>query len=245
MITNSSIKEKPLYIIGGISALVVVVLWIIQVIAVSLMGTPPGTVIEWFAMFKTYGSLGLLNSFLLDSIAFIVMVPVFLSLYFLLRSTSPVASLIAIVLKLIGIVLGIVTSVSLSMYSLSSQYAASAIDVQKSEIIASAQAILTQNQDGTASAFTLILGSIAGLIISFAMLRGTIFGKGTAIIGILANTCQLIEPPTAFVPIGFYKGMGIGVLIIFLSFALFVIWYIQIAWSLFRLSRVERNEVSK
>ena len=235
MLTEMSTNNKNLYTVGGIAALVVVALWITQVIAVVLMGAPLITVIEWFTLFKNYGPLGLFNSFLLDSIACVVMVLVVLPLYFSLRETHPAAMSIATVLKLIGIVLFLVTNVTLTMYSLSSQYAASTTEGQRSHIIDSAQAVLALNQDGTASAFTLILGAITGLIISVVMLRGKVFGKVTAIIGILANTCQLLEPPTAFAPLGFYEGMSVGVFLILLSFVFYVIWYILIARTFFRL----------
>jgi|WetSurMetagenome_2_1015567.scaffolds.fasta_scaffold248749_2 hypothetical protein len=244
MTATHSVNNKNLYYAGGISAIIVVTLWIIQVAAVALMGTPPLTVADWFAMFANHGPLGLLNSFLLDGIGFVVMVFVFLPLYYSLRSVSPAAMAIATVLKLIGVTLGIATNVSLSMYSLSNQFAAGATEAQKSQIMAAAQAVLIHNQDGTASAFTLMLGSVAGLIISFVMLRGTAFGKSAAIVGILANACQLLEPPTAFAPAGFYDGNGIGVLLIFLSFFLFLIWYIQIVFTLFRLGRMESKAVT-
>jgi hypothetical protein len=238
MLTEISPDNKNLYKVGGIAALIVVVLWITQVIAVALMGTPPVTVIEWFTLFKNYGLLGLFNSFLLDSIACVVMVLVVLPLYFSLRETHPTAMSIATVLKLIGIVLFLATNITLTMYSLSRQYAASATEAQRSHIIDSAQAVLALNQDGTASAFSLILGAITGLIISVVMFRSKVFGKVAAIIGILANLCQILEPPTAFAPSGFYEGMSVGVFLILLSFVFYVIWYILIARTFFRLGRL-------
>jgi hypothetical protein len=50
---------QNLYYAGGIAAIIVVALWIIQVAAVARMGTPPLMVTDWFAMFATRGSLGL------------------------------------------------------------------------------------------------------------------------------------------------------------------------------------------
>jgi hypothetical protein len=58
-------------------------------------------------------------------------------------------------------------------------------------------------------------------------------------VGILANALQLAEPPVAFVPASFYENMGIGFFLIIISFVFFVIWYILIARTLFRLGRLK------
>jgi hypothetical protein len=84
-----------------------------------------------------------------------------------------------------------------------------------------------------------ILVSLAGLIISVVMLRSTIFSKGTASVGMLANALSLADYfRLAFVP-------AAGAILLIISGVLLVIWLILIALRLFQLGQSVSNEEAK
>jgi hypothetical protein len=85
----------------------------------------------------------------------------------------------------------------------------------------------------------LLLIAVAGLIVSVVMLRNKTFNKVTAYAGILANVFQLAEPPVILVPANFYQ--NIGLFLILISFVFYVMWYLLLARTLFRLEYLERK----
>jgi len=230
-------RWKGLFRTGGIAALLVVVMWSVEIVGVIAMGTPPTTVLDWFELYQRYGALGLFDTFLLDVIAAIFSVLVFLALYIVLRKDGEAPMAIATVLAVMGTTLMLALNATLSMYYLSRQYTAAPTDAQRAQIVASGQALLDAAQNSTGASLTFILGAIAGLMVSVVMLRGSTFTKTTAWAGITANAIQLVELPTAFAPDHFYEGMGPGVILMLASFVFYVIWYVLISVRLLRLSR--------
>jgi hypothetical protein len=232
-------RWKALYMIGGVAALIVVALWTIEIAGVAMMGPPPDSVLDWFALYQKYGALGLFDTFLLDAVAAVFTVQAFLALYVALRRDGKSLMAIAAIVMLIGSTILLTLNASLSMYYLSGQYAAATADAQRALIVATGQVLLESAQNGTGATMTYVLPSIAGLIASVVMLRGSTFGRATAFLGIAANAIQLAEPPTAFAPAGFYEGNGIGVFMMLISFVFFAVWYVLIGLRLLRLGRSE------
>lgn len=69
-----------LYRIGGIAALTVLVLMIIQIF-VYLAWPPPDTVVGWFALFRDNKIVGLLTMDLLLMVDYVLLIPVYLALF--------------------------------------------------------------------------------------------------------------------------------------------------------------------
>jgi hypothetical protein len=220
----------PLYRIGAVAALIVVLFYVIQII-VFVVSPPPSTVIGYFTLFHKNALLGLLDLDLLSIVDYALFVPLFLALYMALRRVSPSFMVIATALALIGIATYFASNTAFEMLSLSNQYAAATTDAQRSLLVASGQAILAIYQ-GTAFNMSYVLLAVAPLIISVVMLWSTTFGKVTAYVGIVANVLAV----GLFVP-------AIGVFLSLVSVVALLIWYILIAIKLFilaqRVSKIE------
>lgn len=233
---ETEVRVKRLSRIGGFCALVCVAFWLTEFVAIIFMGPPPTAIDDWFGLFRDRGLLGLLDSYLLDAAALVALVPVFLALFAALRRQAVSLMAIATVFALIGIALWISTNPALAMLSLSKQYDAATTEAQRSTFMAAAQTLLTM-QDGVGAYFGYLLFAAGGLFASFAMFRGKTFNRMTAWVGILANSCQIVEPPGAAVSAGFYKAFGPGVILIGLSGLFFLAWHLLIGLRLIRMGR--------
>ena len=213
-----------LYRVGGAAALVSAVFIPIQVI-VFIASPPPSTVIGWFTLFQNNRLVGLIDLDLLLVADNVLLVPIFLALYVILRRTSESFLAIAIALAFLGIAFFIVSNPAFEMLSLSNQYAAATTDMQRSTILAAGQAMLATWQ-GTAFQVGYVLGSVAGIVIGAVMLLSSIFGKVTAYMLILGNAVGL----GLYVPI-------IGIYISVFSVLFLEVWYILVGRRLLQLGR--------
>jgi hypothetical protein len=117
----------PLYRIGAVAALIVVLFYVIQII-VFVVSPPPNTVISYFTLFHKNALLGLLDLDLLSIVDYALFVPLFLALYIALRRVSPSFMVIATALALIGIATYFASNTAFEMLSLGNQYAAATTD---------------------------------------------------------------------------------------------------------------------
>jgi hypothetical protein len=144
--------------------------------------------------------------------------------------------LIATACGLIGVAVYLASNQAFAMLSLSERYAAATTDAQRSVLLAAGEALLAIDNPGAAyqgtgiyASFSLVV--LAGLILSVVMLRSSVFGRATAITGILANglrLCYLIA--LVFAP-------SIAWLFIPISAPFRVVWYVLLAFGLFRLGQ--------
>ena len=216
---------KPLYRIGTVAALIMVVFIVIE-IPIYLAWPPPSTVIGYFTLFQNNRLLGLLNLDLLLMLSNALLVLMYLALYAALRRASPSFMAIATTLALVGIAVYLASNTAFSMLSLSNQYAAATTDAQRSQFLASGQAMLAIYQ-GTAFDVYYVLNAVATLIISVVMLRSTLFSRGTASMGIVTGVLMLV--PSTAGTIGLYLSL--------LSLVPFAIWSVLIARRLFMLAQ--------
>lgn len=172
--TNDS-KWAWLYKIGGIAALVIVVIIPIQSF-IFVTWPPPTTVLGYFTLFQNKWFIGLLDMDLLYLFVSALMIPVYLALYLSLKRINESFMVIALVLGLVGIAAHFSSNTAFEMLSLSHQYTAATTDVQRSILLAAGQGMLTTFQ-GTAFDVYYILNAITLIIISFVMLKSNIFSK--------------------------------------------------------------------
>lgn len=185
----------------------------------------PSTIIDWFLLLQDSKLLGLTLLNLFDLVNYVLVGLIFLALFAALRRASPSWMTIATVLGFAGITAYFASNQAFSMLSLSNQYAATATDVQRAMILAAGQAVLAIHNNasfaGSGIYLSFLLVSIAGLIISAVMLRSSIFSRGTAYMGILANGFGLgyyvvfiFAPALVFIPLS-------------ISAIFLLIWYLQ------------------
>ncbi len=191
---SEDLKWKSLYKIGGTSALLAAALLLIEIIVFTIW-PQPGTVIDYFTLFQSNKLIGLIDFYLLEFIAYILFVPMFLALYVALKRFNESYMIIAISLLILGVGIFLATNNSFSMLSLSNQYMAVTTDAQKSILLASGQTMLVNTGQRAFGGFntSFLLISISGIILSVVMLQSKKFGRNTAYLGILAFAISLAE----------------------------------------------------
>jgi hypothetical protein len=195
----------------------------------------PVRALEWFRLLQENRFVGLALLDFFDLVEFLLVGLIFLALYFALKPVSRRAALIGITCGLAGVLLSCVLNPALPMLALSEQYAAATTEAQQSTILVVGDSLL-KNQPGIINqrmgiGIGLFLVLLAGLIFSIAMLRSDVFGKATAVTGILANGIYLV----------YFCALAVAPLMIWLpptlSAPFRMIWYILIAVKLFPLSK--------
>jgi hypothetical protein len=238
---------KTLYRMGAVAALVAVIVFrrnfsaeLMQFRGFGIIrGVPttsPSSAIDWFTLLQQNRFVGLCLLNVVDLVNYALVGLIFLALYGALRRASKSAMLIATASGLIGIAVYFASNQAFAMFSLSEQYAAATSDAQRSMLLAAGEALLAINNPGAVCQGTGIYASfflviLAGLIISVVMLRSSIFGKATAIAGIVANGIRL----GYFIMLVFAP--SIHWLSIPISAPFRVTWYVLIALKLFRLAK--------
>ena len=191
---------KSLYKIGGITALIMVVIPLAEVAisflpGVAQLSAGTVTVIDWFTLFQNHWFLALRNLGLLNIIGAAFLAPTILAIYSALRGDNEAYAAFGTILFFVGLAVYLASSRAFPMLSLSSQYAVATTDAQRSLLAAAGQAMLAEGQ----SRAGIPLMEFACLVISALMLRGKVFSKAAAYAGILGNALLiLVEIITTF-----------------------------------------------
>jgi len=217
-----------LYRVGGISALVFGIAYIVIIALYIPMGAPPsgaesrlmymaGNTTAWWAIL----SLSVLTDFLL--------VPVVLSLYLALKAINRNAMLIAAACMGLFIVLDLVLTWPniAALITLSGNYAAATNDAQRTVFITAAiypSGVVESNLLFVYNSLTLSIGI---LITGFVMLKG-IFNKGIAYLGLVTGILGIVSV-VGPVFISVLSGA------IILTSVLTTIWVMVVAYRLYRL----------
>lgn len=183
-----------LYKIGGMAALIILLVMSIQII-IFVAWPPPSTVTDWFMLLQSNWLLGLLSLDLLYLLTNALLIPLYLALYAALKRVSGSWMLIALTLGLVGITAYFSSNTAFEMLSLSNGYAAAKSEAEKAIVLAAGQAMLAIYK-GTAFDVYYILNAAFLLIVSPIMLRSNIFSKGSAYWGMLSGVLMAV-PSTA------------------------------------------------
>lgn len=219
---NIENEWQPLYKLGGISAVLTVILIPISIIAFFIWPIFPPNIFDIIQESKLAGIMSLDFMYFAGSI---LSIPFMLALYISLRRANPSYALIALVLGLIGITLIFAARPIFEMLSLSDQYAAATTEAEKSQLLAAGTALMPVFR-GTAYYMHYILGTISLLIFAFLMLENEGYTKESAYFGIGSNLLAF----ALFIP-------GIGVYLSILSVLGLAVWDILVARSLFKLAK--------
>lgn len=211
------LKWKPLLKITIYSLWLILFFVVIQIF-VYILSPPPKDVIGFFNLYQKSPLLGLLSLDLIMLIDWILEIPIFLTLYLLLRRKNESLILLATVLGLVGIAIYFASGVAFEMLILSQQYFQTASNVQKNILISSGQNLLATYQ-GTAFNVSYVIVAVAFLINSIVMLKSKIFCKTVAYFGIVMSALMLL-PPTAGI---------VGFVCSFLSLIPMIVWFILVA----------------
>ena len=235
----SESNRKTIYKIGGIAALLTVVVAFGEMVITFLPGgyAPVETVFDWFTQLQGNWFMGLRNLGLLNILMFNLGIPMYFALYTAHWKGSKGLGALAMIISFTGVAVLLATNRAFAMLELSGQYVQATTEAQRSMLAAAGQAMLSVGRSHSPGTFIgFFLGELAGVLMSVVMLRGKIFNKATALIGIIAFTLLLIfEVCISFIPVlkevAMIFAIGGGLLN--------VIWLVLLGRRLFQLVHVD------
>ncbi|MGB3635444.1 MAG: hypothetical protein WA982_15485 [Rubrobacteraceae bacterium] len=242
---NADLRWNGLYRIGGVAALITVLVALLDIIVSLLSGerdVEPGrlSATDWFARFQESRFLALRDLGLWNIANTILSIPVYLALYgaHWRERSRPFAALAAI-LSFVGAAVYTSNNKALPMLALSDRYAAASTDAERARLAATGDAMLAQGEDFTPGSFSgFFLAEVAGIVMGIAMLRSWIFGRFNAWAGISGSGLLLAFTAwVTFVPAAFRRAMVLAMGGGLLSMA----WHILTARRLFRLGSGDRR----
>lgn len=222
---------RALYRAGGVSALLFVLLVVVPVALVFLAPLPPtegAPLLEYIAEHKAVYLTQLVSFVGLAVPAMIVFVAVAVALKDLDKSTVVIGGLFGVASEIIALALGSSPqSLHGGLMILSDAYAAAGTEGERAGLVNAAEALIAATN---AVSWGGILTAAGILVLSLVMRRG-VFGRSTAILGILAGTVGILSE--AFRPL-----IGSAYLLYGL---LLPIWFAMVGWRLLRLERQDRD----
>lgn len=223
--TPSLWRWAGLFRVAGIGAVLTGILIPLQVVAFIVWPPPEGGVLEWFELFQENAFIGLVSFDLVILLEEVLLIPIVLALYLLLRRGSESLMLIATAAWLISVALFIGSNTGFEMLALSGNYAEAASEAERATLVAAGQAMLTAYMEmGSSFVVGYLLASLAGVLVGLAMLRNRVFPRLAAWAVIVANLLGL----ALFMP-------GIGVLLSIVSVVILIAWYLLVGRRLLRL----------
>lgn len=218
-------RWSGLYRAAGIGALVTGILIPLQVVAFIVWPLPEGGATEWFALFREDPIRGLVSYDLLILLEEILLIPIVLALYVLLRRRNDSLMLVASAMWLISIALFVGANTGFEMLTLANRHAEAASEIERAAFLATGEGMLAAYMgNGTSFVMGYVLASVAGILVGVALLRTMTFGRVAAWAVILANVLGF----GLFLP-------GIGILLSLISVLILVAWFLLIGWHLVRL----------
>jgi hypothetical protein len=191
----------------------------------------PTTAGDWIELLRFDRFLGLVLLNFFDVFNYALFGLVLIALFAALRRQGEARMFVALGLGFVGIVVYLASNQALSLAALSDQYALASNEAQRQLILAGAQGVLAVNFRESFSNGGLYVSflctSLAGLLTATVMLKSRVFGRATAVIGLLANGFAL----------GYYVLLliapGLVAVTISISSVFFLLWYILIALRFF------------
>lgn len=222
-------RWRLLFGVAGAGALLTALLIPLQIVAFIVWPLPDGGVTEWFGLFRGNPFIGLVSFDLVILLEEILLIPIVLALYVILRRSSPSLALMAAGMWFVSIALFVGSNTGFEMLALSNGYAEAATQAERATYLAAGQAMLTAYMEqGSSFVVGYALASLAGILVGFAMLRSSIFPRIAAWAAMVANVLGF----GLFLP-------GIGVPLSIVSVFILIAWYALVGWRLLRLSAFE------
>jgi hypothetical protein len=231
---------KTLYWTGGIAALLAVFVFrrnlsaeFIAFRGFGLFDVPttlPISAAEWFAQLKNNWFVGLVLLNVFDLVEYALLGLIILATCVALWHTNRSVTLLATACGLAGVIVYFASNQAMTILSVSNQYAYTESEVHRENLLMAGESLLAINERGNVY-LGLFLVLLAGLLLSVVMLRNAYFGKATALTGILANGIGL----TYFIILPIAPGAIVFPFVLSAPFRM--IWYLLIAWKLFKMGR--------
>jgi hypothetical protein len=214
---------------AAIGALLTALLIPLQIVAFIVWPLPTGGVVDWFELFQDSAFIGLVSFDLVILFEEILLIPIVLALYVVLRRSSSSLALMAMGMWFVSIALFVGANTGFEMLALSNGYAEAANEAERTTYLAAGQAMLTAYMEqGSSFVVGYVLASLAGILIGLAMLRSPVFPRIAAWAAVVANVLGF----GLFLP-------AIGVVLSIVSVFILIAWYAAVGWRLLRLRGFE------
>ena len=223
---------KSLYTIGGISAIMQLIVILSYSIVVGVLGQKPTSAAEYFAVFQRSPMEAFWRGDFLLMLLIGLYLGTFPSLYAALRRLSPVYAALATLFTILAVAGSFATESSFSLLHLGEQYVNATSEAVRTQLLSAGEAVIASDMWNSSAAYMggiLLQGS--GVMISVIMLRSKDFSKVTAYSGLLGNGLDLIQHILhIFLPaVSSFITMFMGVF--------YFVWFPMLARDLFRLAR--------
>ncbi|MHB1346234.1 MAG: hypothetical protein ACYCXK_01975 [Candidatus Humimicrobiaceae bacterium] len=239
-LTHLSSSSKSIFLLGGISSMILIVYSLATILIMVFIGPPPETITECFTMLNLNRFFGLLRLDILTVFAMPLYYLLFYSIYKALKkpNTGEIVTIITIFI-FVGLTLFLATPSVFSYLDLSDKYAIAASEIQRNQLLSAGEAILSSDMwHGTGAKIGGMLLQTGALLISVVMLKQKVFNKLTAYTGIFTHGLDL-----AHILIGFFLP-AVGNIIMAIAGPLYLLWFPLVGARLFKLSRYcQRIEV--
>ncbi|HYM97133.1 MAG TPA: DUF4386 family protein [Candidatus Sulfotelmatobacter sp.] len=217
---------RGLYLAGGISAVLFVVLNVAAIVILAIIPPAPSSggaaTLQWIASNRTAYTLELILFVAPSVLAMVVFLALYVALKHLSRSLAAIAALVAVASEVIAAAANSSPqSLNAALILLSDQYAAATNDAQRLAFATAAESLIATTNAVNLAGVMLEVGI---LITSLVMLKG-VFPKWVAYLGIATGVVGILSE--ALRPV-----IGLGYIVFFV---LEMIWLIAVAWRLYRL----------
>jgi len=223
--TPVDLRWRDLYRLAGVAAVLSEGVILLGIVTYFIWPYAPGsTSTEAILLLLQRDPVGGLVSLdLLLVVGNLLSIFIFLALYVSLKPVNESYALAALAVGLVGLVLLIPARPIIELVALSGSYAAATTDAARSQILASAGALLALF-DGTGWFMNTLLGALSLLTSSVLMLRSQTYSKATAYAGMVTNVlvCGF------FIPV-------LGKLLLFVSLPGYMLWYFLLARRFFQM----------
>jgi len=225
-----ALSNKKMYRLGGISALILVVGYLLTFPIYAWVGdAPPDNVEAQLAYFAEYGAgwWAILGLMVFTDLLYI---PIFMALYQALQHIT--RNLMMLACAMIGLFIVLDLSLTWTSYSAlimsGSHYASAISDVEKAALVAGAGYSSTMLDSPLLGTYAILIPSIGFLFTGLVMQKG-VFNKTAAGLALAVGI-------TAIVFMGSYFWEPLAIFRI-INALLATTWYIVVGWELYRLSR--------
>ncbi len=218
--------------IGGIAAYILILYSLATMVQMVVLGGPPTSAAQAFALLHQNKALGLLRLDLPTVCAMPLYYLLFLGLFAALRQVHTARATLATALAFVGITLVLATPTALSLVPLSDRYAAAATDALRSQLLSAGEALMAADiWHGTGAILGGVLLQCGAVLICLVMLRGGVFGKATAWLGIVMHSLDLAHIVSGqFVPV-------LGIVFMAIAGPLYPVWLFLVGRRLMRFAK--------
>jgi hypothetical protein len=221
-------ETKQLYRVGGISAIVLGLSYIVIIALYAVGGAPPSAAEEWLKYLHGHAAtwwtiLGL--SVLTDCL----FVPVALSLYHVLKDVNRNAMLAGAGFLVLFVILDLAVTWPnySSLLTLSVQYAAATSDAQRAACVAAAHGAAAVLTSGLVGVYAILVPSLGYLIVGLIMLKAT-FSRVTGYVGMASGILGIVSVVGPF----FLRALGLAIVV---GSVLTTTWVLLLGRRLYRL----------